>query len=130
MELYVGGCAQGKLEYVRQLHKDEDLQIICGDQLGQELPVVEKGTRLVLNGFHLWVWRLLELGADPKKLAEELVGQQENCIIICDEVGNGIVPANEAQREYRECVGRITVQLAKRAEKVGRIVCGICQSLK
>ena len=54
----------------------------------------------------------------------------EDFIIICDEIGNGIVPIDPFEREYRERVGRILVQLAKRAEEVERIICGIGQKIK
>lgn len=53
-----------------------------------------------------------------------------DCIIICDEVGNGIVPASPAEREYRERVGRILITLAQKAEEVERVICGIGQKLK
>ena len=52
------------------------------------------------------------------------------CIIISDEIGNGIVPVNSFEREYRERTGRILVELAGRAEEVVRVICGIGQKIK
>ena len=50
--------------------------------------------------------------------------------IICDEVGNGIVPMDAFEREYRERLGRFLIEVAKRADRVERIMCGIGQRIK
>lgn len=69
-------------------------------------------------------------GGVPEDEIESYLDDNENCIIICDEIGNGIVPIEPFEREYRERVGRILVQLAKRAEGVERVICGIGQRIK
>ena len=51
-------------------------------------------------------------------------------VIICDEVGNGIVPLDSFEREYRERLGRLLCEIAAKAERVERIVCGIGQRIK
>ena len=53
-----------------------------------------------------------------------------DCIIISDEIGNGIVPLDGFEREYRERTGRMLVELADRAEEVIRVICGIGQRIK
>ena len=53
-----------------------------------------------------------------------------NCVIISDEISNGIVPIEAFEREYRERTGRILVELAKKAEEVERVICGIGQKIK
>ena len=60
----------------------------------------------------------------------EFVEKYPNCVIISDEVGNGIVPIEAFEREYRERTGRILVELAKKAEEVERVICGIGQKIK
>ena len=47
-----------------------------------------------------------------------------------DEVGNGIVPIDFLEREYRERTGRILVKLANQADEVVRVICGIGQKIK
>lgn len=110
MKLYIGGYAQGKLSYVQQKHK------------GEKAPIV--------NDLHLWVKQLLK----EQKPAEEIVLQyykeHPDCIFICDEIGNGIVPMEAEEREYRERVGRLLITLAEEAETVERIICGIGQKIK
>ena len=51
-------------------------------------------------------------------------------ILICDEVGSGVVPADPEQRLRREQVGRLCCRLAARAERVERIFCGLSMVLK
>ena len=61
---------------------------------------------------------------------QAFVERHGDCIIICDEIGNGIVPVEAFEREYRERTGRILIQLAKKAEEVERVICGIGQKIK
>ena len=51
-------------------------------------------------------------------------------IIICDEIGCGIVPLEKSDRDYRENVGRIMCRVVERAEHAERLICGIPQRLK
>ena len=51
-------------------------------------------------------------------------------VVICDEVGCGVVPVEPAQRARREAVGRLCCRLAERAERVERIFCGLPMVLK
>ena len=64
------------------------------------------------------------------ELTKRLLAANPDCIILCDEVGCGIVPLERAEREYRELVGRIQILLAERAVSVERIICGISQKIK
>ena len=50
--------------------------------------------------------------------------------MICDEIGNGIVPVDGFEREYRERTGKILVALAAGAKEVVRVICGIGQKIK
>ena len=47
-----------------------------------------------------------------------------------DEIGNGIVPMEHEEREYRELTGRLLCELANKADRVERIVCGIGERIK
>ena len=56
--------------------------------------------------------------------------QKERLVIISNEVGYGLVPVEEEQRRYRETAGRVNCLLAKQAEQVIRVSCGIGMRLK
>ncbi len=110
MELYVGGYAQGKTEYVKRTHP------------GQE--------ERMKDGFHLWIRQLMEEGKDPEEETEIFLEKNPDAIIICDEIGNGIVPVDAFEREFRERLGRILIKIAARADRVERVICGIGQRIK
>lgn len=130
MELYVGGLCQGKLDYVRTLHLEERLIVLEGEEMNPSSLVCEKGERILVNHLHLWIRRMLEQGMDAWGAVEAIVSRHPDVIFLCDEIGNGIVPMEQFQREYREAVGRICVRLAAQAERVERVICGMGQRLK
>ena len=153
MELYIGGFAQGKLEYVKNKKAEEavsiDVVIDCAQPGYQEmLQSIDSKTKnnsddrnnvtdangiLILNNFHLWIKDLLCEGMEETAVQSTIlswVTTHPNTIILCDELGNGIVPLEKKDRIWREQTGRLTVELAKRAERVERILCGLGQRLK
>jgi adenosyl cobinamide kinase/adenosyl cobinamide phosphate guanylyltransferase len=51
-------------------------------------------------------------------------------ILISEEVGCGIVPMDKKERQRRDNIGAVQVALAKEADEVVRVVCGINQKIK
>ena len=142
-EVYVGGMAQGKLDYVRKVKNAENIEIKVIDCAAW--PVSEESTDIsrvkeafpetkeavgVFYHFHLWVRKLVLDGVDAEGAFEQFLERYQDWIIISDEVGNGIVPMDKEQREYRECLGRILTCAAKRADRVERVICGLGQRIK
>jgi adenosylcobinamide kinase/adenosylcobinamide-phosphate guanylyltransferase len=124
MELFIGGFAQNKLEYVKSLHPQLEDQ--------EE----SKNFRLI-NDLHLFARERLKSGKCQEEIAaeiEKIIDDEEACgkklLIISDEIGSGLVPLEKDDRAWREVTGRLLCLLAKRAEKVTRIVCGIGQVIK
>lgn len=71
------------------------------------------------------VWDVQELAAksgDLPALAEELAHYEA---VIATEVGGGVVPADAEERTAREAAGRLCCLLARRADTVVRVFCGI-----
>lgn len=127
MKLVIGGYTQGKLNYV--LSKiDVEVSAIYDGEIPQKMEA-EKGI-VVINHFHNWVKMKITCDGCPEEEVLEFVEKYPNCVIISDEVGNGIVPIEAFEREYRERTGRILVELAKKAEEVERVICGIGQKIK
>ena len=62
-----------------------------------------------------------------EKLAEQLCRKE---VVIATETGCGVVPIDAAEREAREAAGRLSILLAKRAQKVIRVWCGLPESLR
>ena len=63
-------------------------------------------------------------------LTEKILGMNRKIIILCDEIGCGLVPVDAFEREYREAAGRVCVELAEHARRVDRVVCGIGMRMK
>lgn len=127
MKLIIGGYAQGKLAWLLEHDRPEAYRILDGEKLGDK-DIPEE--TVVLNHFHLWVRNRLKADGDPEREIRGFLERVPDCVIICDEIGNGIVPVDAFEREYRERTGRIMTALAKEAEEVVRVVCGIGQRIK
>ena len=127
MKLVIGGTAQGKLEYVLLKH-DVQKNMVWDGVLPNDREL--NGNIVIINHLHQWIKNCMVSGGCPEDEIMSFLDCNEDCIIICDEIGNGIVPIDPFERQYRERTGRLLVQLAMRAEEVERIICGIGQKIK
>lgn len=66
----------------------------------------------------------------PETGLDALLAANPGVIILCDEIGCGVVPVDKADRLWREATGRLCCALAGRADHVVRIFCGIPTPLK
>lgn len=117
MELIVGGAYQGKLEYI--LNKNNFTK---HDVAFNEKDIYSKK---VVYGLHLFIKQWLKSEKNVKDEIDKIITHNPNIIFICDEVGYGIVPIDKFDRQFREEVGRSCCYIAKIADKVIRIVCGM-----
>lgn len=107
MILIVGGFAAGKRAYARDvLGYAEGRMSSCIDD---DLPV------------------FYGLESQPDTPLEKLL---EKDVVICDEIGCGLVPIDAGERARREQVGRLCIQLAREADRVVRVVCGVGTVIK
>ena len=134
MKLVIGGYAQGKLGYVMQHFSIEKGNVVdMADEkklLDRDIEKKDDEAPIVLYHFHIWVKNELAEGNHPEEKLEELMRQFPDCIIVSDEIGNGIVPMDAFDREYRDRLGRILISLAKEADEVVRVIRGIGQKIK
>lgn len=62
---------------------------------------------------------------------EKILTEKTNFeIIVCDEVGLGIVPVLKKERDFRELVGRIGCYIAQNADTVVYVTMGIPKVIK
>lgn len=124
MILVIGGAYQGKLNYAKKtFHVKEWAD---GENCSKEECLQAKGI------FHLegMIRRLLLDKEEVYAFAEQLCRENPEAVLICREVGYGIVPMDAFEREYRELVGRIATVIAGRAQEVHRVTCGIGKVIK
>lgn len=132
MKLVIGGRAQGKLNYVLQHMTDENYQIYDGvfPDEGELFNLTKKNEWLIVNRFHNWVNKELKENRNPEEELEAFLKKGVRFVIISDEIGNGIVPVDAFERDYRERTGRMLITLASQADEVVRVICGIGQKIK
>ena len=113
MILVTGGAYQGKTEFARML---------CGERgLSEEL---------ILDDAQDKVRHMLAEGRSVADEIERMMDENPDAIIICDEVGSGVVPMDASDNVYREAVGRAMQAVAGRADEVYRVYCGIGARIK
>ena len=110
MNLVVGGSYQGKTEYALNTFPRAKF----------------------FNQAHLFIKKRLSEGMTQAAILDEIKAttSEGQWVIIADEIGNGVVPMDEADRTYREVAGRILIELAKEADEVHRVILGIGQRIK
>lgn len=107
MLLVIGGAGSGKREYVKSLgYADEDI----ADAVLNDKPVLDNLQDIVF--------------ADPMNV-EVFDTLLQKRVVICNEVGSGVIPLDPRDREVREATGRLCSRLAQHAQKAVRLVSGI-----
>ncbi len=108
MILILGGFAQGKRQYAEEKYPGKMIHGNLAEMFRQ---------RMKENG-------------EPEKEIAALADRYPDAVFISDEVGSGVVPMDRFEREYRERLGRCLCELAKRAETVERVFCGLGTKIK
>ena len=112
--LIVGGSAQGKLAFAR---RELGVAAWSDGTLG------EAGC---VYGLH----RAIRALPEPRGALASWLAAHPDGVVICDEVGCGVVPLDRDERAWRELVGRICCELAEQAAAVYRVCCGLGAQLK
>ena len=113
MILVIGARASGKRAYVQSLGYASG-QI--ADGVLDDRPVLYNLQTITM--------------ADPEGAPALLESLKTKEVVVCDEVGSGVIPQEKARRLGREATGRLCCQLAKEAAKVVRLVAGIPTVIK
>lgn len=124
MRIITGGAFQGKRAFADRLYPGVEWTD------GGRCDLDEIRTCQAVYGFHEFVKRWLEQGRSWEGLASLMLEENRDLILICDEIGCGLVPVDAFEREYRESTGRVMNVLAEQAERVDRVVCGIGRRIK
>ncbi len=124
MIMVIGGAHQGKLAYARRLWPD--IAWAGGRTCGEE-EIFRCGG---IYGFHEYIAGRMRDSADLSVLPGKLWAENPGIVIVTDEIGCGIVPAERHLREYRELTGRICTELAAVSAEVHRVLCGIGTRIK
>lgn len=126
MKMIIGGAFQGKLRYARKMYPD----ITWAD--GKVCSYEEIKTCEGICHLEAYIRRAMqeEEASLYLETLNELAEINPRIVVISDEVGYGLVPADPFERRYRETAGRICTRLAADAAQVDRVVCGIGTTIK
>ena len=117
MLLIVGAEGSGKQELARlRGYSDEEI----ADGVWDERPVLRHLESMIFAAVYDETY-------DREAWLERLRSKE---VVICNEVGSGVIPIARKERMAREETGRMCTLLAKEADTVVRMVCGIPTVLK
>ena len=122
--IIIGGAFQGKAQYATKIYPGLKLTD------GFNCPLDEIENCVAVNEFHSFTRRWLLEGRTKEALLTTLENNRSLQLLISDEIGYGLVPIDDFEREYREFHGRVMTELAEQADCVERVVCGIPQRIK
>ena len=124
MILVFGGAYQGKLEYALKTFGLEEADVYhCSRQGGLDF------NKKVIYGLEAFVYWCTSHGIEAREVLAAQEGLSEKVFIACD-VSQGLVPMDATDRAFREMMGRTLLFLAKEADEVHRVFCGLGQRLK
>ena len=123
MILVFGGAYQGKLDYVKANY---NIDTVCDCSEGAE-PDFSKDIIYGLEGF---VLKCAKEGREAADLFRVNIDKWHDKIIISTDVSQGIVPMDATLRAFREMNGRMMLYLAREANEVIRVFCGIGKKVK
>lgn len=126
MELIIGGAYNSKLDFALKYYnlKHDDFQN------GAECLLEEAFNKKGIYNLHLLIKRMLITGIDDyDKIIENILSSNIE-IVICNEVGSGVVPLDNIDNKMREYTGRILSALSEKSARVIRVYYGIPSVIK
>ena len=124
MVLIIGGAYQGKRAFAKETFRLEEGEIFTCS--GAE---IDFSARCV-DALEAFTLACVRCGADPVAYFAEREALWRESILICRDVSSGVVPLETDMRRWREETGRLCQYLARHAQRVSRIFCGLEQRLK
>lgn len=126
MELIIGGAYNSKLDFALNHYNLNKSDF----QNGAECSLNDAFNKKGIYNLHLLIKRFIISGIDDyNKIIEKILSSNIE-IIICNEVGNGIVPLDKIDSQMREYVGIILCLLSEKSSRVIRIYYGIPSVIK
>lgn len=119
--LVTGGAYQGKTDFVCG-HFGLDAKDITD---GSACDFKEVFSAKCIKSYHRLIERLIAHGDDCVHFTHQLCDGNSDVIIILDEIGCGVIPAERAERKRRELTGKCGCIIAQESGAVIRVTCGL-----
>lgn len=126
MIFIIGGSYQGKREYaLEKFALTEQDVFVCTEETTE----IDLGKHVIAN-IERFALACVRRGEEPKEYWEAHMAALKDCILIADDVSCGVVPIDATIRAWREATGRANNYLAREADQVIRVFCGLGQVIK
>ncbi len=122
MVFIIGGKAQGKLDYALQTFfkgRMPDEYARGGAASPEDL-----SEAVLISDLQEYIRRYQKNGHC------ELPAFRRDAVVLCEETGSGVIPMEQAERDFREAVGRAGCRIAAQADRVIVLRFGIPQRIK
>ncbi|MBR2778662.1 MAG: bifunctional adenosylcobinamide kinase/adenosylcobinamide-phosphate guanylyltransferase [Firmicutes bacterium] len=122
MVFIIGGKAQGKLDYALQTFfkgRMPDEHARGGAASPEDL-----SEAVLISDLQEYIRRYQKNGHC------ELPAFRRDAVVLCEETGSGVIPMEQAERDFREAVGRAGCRIAAQADRVIVLRFGIPQRIK
>lgn len=103
------------------------IQLLIVGAAGQNKARFAREESDVLDHAHIVIRDRMKAGCSYEEILAFLISHE---VVICGEVGSGVVPVDAFERLWREETGRLCCDMAQAAGTVVRVVCGLPQVLK
>lgn len=126
MIFIIGGSYQGKREYALEtFHLTENDLFVCTDETTE----IDFSKRVIAS-IDRFALGCVKRGEEPKEYWEKHMDKLAGSILISDDISCGVVPIDATIRAWREATGRANNYLAREADQVIRVFCGLGQVIK
>ena len=125
MTLIFGGAYQGKLDYAL-----ERFGLSVGDVCRCSSEDISTPTGKIVYEIDRWILALIKEDANIAESVNNFIASGKDAIVICNDISCGIVPTDAVLRKWREETGRAMAVLARHADEVVRLFCGIPSVVK
>ena len=122
MVFIFGGAYQGKLDYAKAHY---DIHTVCDCSDGHE-PDLTCDAICGISGF---VMECVRTGGDARDFFAEHEEELAGKVLIGTDVSCGIVPIDPEERAFREMNGRVNSYLARSADEVVQVFCGLGKTM-
>lgn len=124
MILIFGGAYQGKLDFAAEQYGVPEKDIFSVE--GKKLDFSKR----ILSGLENFTHACARESADPVEAFRESREAWRDKILIIQDMSSGVVPLSPETRAWRQENGRLCQYLAREAEAVYRVFCGLGQRIK
>jgi len=126
MVFIIGGSYQGKRQFACDTwHLSESDIFICTEETFE----IDLSKRIISN-IERFALGCVRRGEEPADYWKAHMHELADSILISDDVSCGVVPVDDTLRAWREANGRANNMLAREADRVWRVFCGLGQVLK